>query len=229
MKGLNNMDNKIGRFVKIKEHPRTALVGTIGVIRARCNNDYIVELPKSVIENSVGCFDGIEINGVCIWGDRLEFLGYDDFPVEKSNDFIIQLQNQEANEKRNMWEVRIRSYEHEKDITDIELYINGRLQRIEYVGRYHEDEYSASTACIEACKKLFGVKDEEKKDEEGSAPKYYTGKVVCIEKNPWFTQGKVYEVKNGNVIDDQGSIYSFIEGVNDMCAQIKVEFIEFVE
>lgn len=223
------MNDNISRIVRIKQHPRIALVGATGVIRAKCGNDYIVELPKSVIENSIGYFNGVGINGICIQDKRLAFLTYDDFPVDKSDEFITKLQTQETNDKQNMWEVRIRPCERERDVTDIELYINGRLQHIEYVGRYHEDEYSASTACIEACKKLFGVKDEEKKDEEGSAPKYYTGKVVCIERNPWFTQGKVYEVKDGNVIDDQGSIYSFIEGVNDMCAQIKVEFIEFVE
>lgn len=222
----------IGDIVRVKPGCiASKFIGVTGVVKEKkkClwNSDviHIVEVPKSVVDNQVILETGIRINAISMEGKYLEY----EYVTKENEELLTALVNQRANNNYNTWEVRIRPYSNDRDTTYAELYINGRFEGAEYVSRYHKDEYSASTACIEACKKLFGVKDEEKKDEEGSAPKYYTGKVVCIEKNPWFTQGKVYEVKDGNVIDDQGSIYNFIEGVNDMCAQIKVEFIEFVE
>lgn len=235
MKGLNDMEFKfsIGDIVRIKPgNMLKKLVGAVGVIMERekrpyyPNETYTVELPKSIVDNLLVLKNGIAINGIDIQADDLVLAFESDEEDEK---LLSTLVNQQVNEKRNTWEVRIRPCDDDKNFTCAELYINGRYEREENIKRYHEDEYNARTACIEACKKLFGVKDEEERDEEDFAPKYYTGKVVCIERNPWFTQGKVYEVKDGNVIDDQGSIYSFIEGVNDMCAQIKVEFIEFVK
>ena len=226
------MEFGIGDIVRVKPGNISLwLVDTIGVVREKHKDMWssdiihIVEVPKSVTDNQIILEAGIRINGVRVSGQNLEY-AFHDAGNEK---LMTALLNQRVNNEYNTWEVRIRPYSNDRDTTYVELYINGRYEGAEYVSRYHTDEYSASTACIEACKKLFGVKDEEKKNEKGSAPKYYTGKVVCIERSPWFTQGKVYEVKDGNVIDDQGSIYSFIEGVNDMCAQIKVEFIEFVE
>lgn len=232
MKGLNDMEFGIGDIVRVKPGCiASKFIGVTGVVKEKkkClwNSDviHIVEVPKSVVDNQVILETGIRINAISMEGKYLEY----EYVTKENEELLTALVNQRANNNYNTWEVRIRPYSNDRDTTYAELYINGRFEGTEYVSRYHEDEYSASTACIEACKKLFGVKDEEKKDEKSFVPKYYTGKVVCIERNPWFTQGKVYEVKDGNVIDDQGSIYSFIEGVNDMCAQIKTEFIEFVE
>lgn len=222
----------IGDIVRVKPGCiATKFIGVTGVVREKkkClwNSDviYIVEVPKSVVDNQVILETGIRINAISMEDKYLEY----EYVTKENEELLTALVNQRANNNYNTWEVRIRPYSNDRDTTYAELYVNGRFEGAEYVSRYHKDEYSASTACIEVCKKLFGVKDEEKKDEEIPTPKYYTGKVVCIERNPWFTQGKVYEVEDGNVIDDQGSIYNFIEGVNDMCAQIKVEFIEFVE
>ena len=237
MKGLNDMEFDIGDIVRIKPgFISEKYVGAIGVIREQenvpwtLNACYTVEMPKSVIDNSLVLDSGIRINGMCVEDKDLELvLNEYEFLTEEAGELLTTVWNQRVNNKYNTWEIRIRPSDDDKDSTSIELYVNGRYEAHNYVNRYHKDEYNAGTACIEACKKMFGVKDEKEKSEESPAPKYYTGKVVCIERNPWFTQGKVYEVKDGNVIDDQGSIYSFIEGVNDMCAQIKVEFIEFVE
>lgn len=237
-KGLNDMEFKfsIGNIVRIKPgNMLKKLVGAVGVIREQeqrmyyPNEVYLVEFPKSVVDNPIVLDNGITINGVDIQVDDLELVLAYKQSSKEDEELVETLMNQRTNDKHNTWEVRIRPYSNDRDTTYAELYVNGRFEGAEYVSRYHKDEYSASTACIEVCKKLFGVKDEEKKDEEIPTPKYYTGKVVCIERNPWFTQGKIYEVEDGNVIDDQGSIYGFIEGVNDMCDQIKVEFIEFVE
>lgn len=237
MKGLNDMKFKFGvdEIVRIKPgNMLKKLVGAIGVIRQQeqrmyyPNEVYVVEFPKSVVDNPIVLDNGIMINGIDIQVDDLEpVLAYEQSSKEDT-ELVKTLINQRTNDKHNTWEVLIRPIDDDKDMAYAELYINGRLERGEYVRRYHKDEYNAGIACIELCKKLFDIKNKIEQ-EHVATPKYYTGKVVCIERNPWFTQGKVYEVKDGNVIDDQGSIYGFIEGVNDMCAQIKVEFIEFVE
>lgn len=223
----------VGDIVRIKPgNMLKKLVSAVGVVAERekkayyPNEFYAVELPESIIKNLLVLKNGTAINGINVQANDLELV-YEEF--EDREKLLSTLMNQRVNNKRNTWEVRIRPCDDDKNFTCAELYVNGRFETTEYVKRYHKDKYEAETACVEVCKKLFGVKDEKEKSEEIPAPKYYTGKVVCIERNPWFTQGKIYEVKDGNVIDDQGSIYSFIEGVNDMCAQIKVEFIEFVE
>lgn len=235
MKGLNDMEFGIGDIVRIKPSCISSkLAGATGVIREKHTSpwnsviSYIIEVPESVAINQRILETGVRINGISMEDKDLELV-LDEFATKEDEQLLTTLANQRANNKYNTWEVRIRPSDDDKDFTCAELYVNGRFENREFVKRYHEDEYNVGTACVEVCKKLFGVENAEEKSEESPAPKYYTGKVVCIERNPWFTQGKVYEVKDGNVIDDQGSIYSFIEGVNDMCAQIKVEFIEFVE
>lgn len=37
-------------------------------------------------------------------------------------------------------------------------------------------------------------------------PEYYSGKVVCVESNGDFTVGKLYEFKDGKVVDDNGNM-----------------------
>lgn len=229
MKGLNNMGFDIGDVVQVKKHLIGVLVGAIGIIREKTNRyGYLVEFPKSVIDNPVYSFNGVKINAFRIEGKNLELL---DYTTDEEEKFLTEIRNQRADEKCNTWEVRIRPSMDDKDTTYAELYINGRYEDAEYVSRYYADEYNASTACVEVCKKLFGIKEAEniEKNEETPMPKYYTGKVVCISGNKFFTKGKVYEVEDGNVIDDEGSIYSFLEGIYDMCAQLNAEFIEFVE
>lgn len=229
------MEFSIGDIVRVKSGCISSkLVGATGVVREKRKSlwnfegIYIIEVPESVVTNQIILETGVRINGIIMEYKDLELV-LDEFAAKEDEQLLTTLVNQRANNKYNTWEVCIRPSDDDKDFTCAELYVNGRFENREFVKRYHEDEYNVGAACVEVCKKLFGVENAEEKSEESPAPKYYTGKVVCIERNPWFTQGKVYEVKDGNVIDDQGSIYSFIEGVNDMCAQIKVEFIEFVE
>lgn len=233
MKGLNDMKFGTGDVVRINfDYSSKELAGTIGIVReietstvssyATC----IIEVLKSIVYNPLVLTNGIWINGIRVLDKNLVLL---DCTTDEEEELLAKIRNQRINNKHNTWEVHIRQCDDDKNFTCAELYVNGRFETVEYVKRYYKDKYDAGTACIEVCKKLFGVENAEGKSEEIPTPKYYTGKVVCIERNPWFTQGKVYEVKDGNVIDDQESIYSFIEGVNDMCDQIKVEFIEFVE
>lgn len=233
MKGLNNMKFGTGDIVRIDfDYLSKRLAGTIGIVReietstVSSYTTCIIEVLESTVCNSLVLTNGIRINGIRVLDKDLMLL---DYTTDEEEELLAKIRNQRINNKRNTWEVRIRQCDDDKNFTCAELYVNGRFETVEYVKRYYKDKYDAGTACVEVCKKLFGVENAEGKSKEILTPKYYTGKVVCVERNPWFTQGKVYEVEDGNVIDDQGSIYGFIEGVNDMCDQIKVEFIEFVE
>lgn len=232
-KGLNNMKFGTGDIVRIDfDYFSKKLAGTIGIVReietstVSSYTTCIIEVPESTVCNPLVLTNGIWINGIRVLDKDLMLL---DCTTDEEEELLAKIRNQRINNKHNTWEVCIRPCDDDKNFTCAELYANGRFETTEYVKRYYKDKYDAGTACVEVCKKLFGVENAEEKSEEIPTLKYYTGKVVCIERNPWFTQGKVYEVEDGNVIDDQGSIYGFIEGVNDMCDQIKVEFIDFVE
>ena len=140
--------------------------------------------------------------------------------------------NQRANNKYNTWEVRIRPWTNDKDVTYAELYINGRFEGAEYVNRYHKDKYSAGIACVEVCKKLFDVKDTEEETKEIPTPKYYTGKVICTGDLRFFTKGKIYKVENGTIYTDMGDEFikfRSLEELNAFSLFANAKFIEFVE
>ena len=61
---------------------------------------------------------------------------------------------------------------------------------------------------------LEGYKPEDKPE---AKPKYYSGKLVCVKSlYRWWTEGKVYEVVNGKVFDDECSERERILDVADM-------------
>lgn len=231
------MEFGIGDIVRVKPGCISSkFVGKIGIVRQKDKSIwssefiYEVEVPKSVIDNQVILDNGIRINAISMESKDLELvLNKYEYETKENKELLTSLMNQRVNNKYNTWEVRISPYSNDRDTTYAELYINGRFEGAEYVSRYHKDEYDAGTACVEVCKALFGIKETKAKTEEVPAPKYYTGKVVCISGNKSFTKGKVYNVEDGNVIDDEGYVYSFLEGIYDMCAQLNAEFIEFVE
>jgi len=45
-------------------------------------------------------------------------------------------------------------------------------------------------------------------------PKYYNGKVVCVETDGFFTVGKVYEFRDGLIKSDTGNIYNSSEPIS---------------
>lgn len=67
-----------------------------------------------------------------------------------------------------------------------------------------DDEFCLYTGCELALRKALGA---EKKEPE--KPKYYNGKMVCVEngKYSWWTVGKIYEYKDGIVTADDGDKY----------------------
>ena len=240
MKGLNDMEFGIGDVVRIKPGVISKkYVGAIGIIREQENVPwtpnvcYTVEMSKSVIDNWLVLDSGIRINGMCVDSEDLELvLNKDMRSTKEGEQLLTALVNQRANSKYNTWEVRIRPSTNDKDATYAELYINGRFEGAEYVSRYHTDKYSAGMACIEVCKKLFGVKNTEEKSEETPAPKYYTGKVICTGDLRFFTKGKIYKVENGTIYTDTGDEFikfRSLEELNAFSLFANAKFIEFVE
>ena len=67
-----------------------------------------------------------------------------------------------------------------------------------------DDQFDLYTGCELALRKALGS---EKKEPE--KPKYYNGKMVCVENGgySWWTVGKIYEYKDGIVTADDGSKY----------------------
>lgn len=67
-----------------------------------------------------------------------------------------------------------------------------------------DDQFDPYTGCELALRRAFGA--ENKKPEK---PKYYNGKMVCVENGifTWWTVGKIYEYKDGIVTADDGDKY----------------------
>lgn len=67
-----------------------------------------------------------------------------------------------------------------------------------------DDQFDLYTGCELALRKALGS---EKKEPE--KPKYYNGKMVCVENGGyyWWTVGKIYEYKDGIVTADDGAKY----------------------
>ena len=60
--------------------------------------------------------------------------------------------------------------------------------------------------------------------------KYFTGKVVCVESCAyWWTAGKIYDVKNGEMMSNEGDVYSKIRSVDDMNMRLSGKFLQIVE
>ena len=233
-KGLNDMEFGIGDIVRIKPgFISKKYVGAIGIIREQENVPwtpnvcYTVEMPKSVIDNSLVLDSGIRINGMQVEGKDLELVEYG-ILSEAAKELWTTISNQRVNNKYNTWEIRIRPSDDDKDFTCAELYVNGRFENREFVKRYHEDEYNVGTACIEVCKKLFGVENAEEKSEEIPTPKWFNGKVVCVKGNLSFTTGRIYDVVDGALIDNVGDKFCYFTDVNDMNSRMKAQFIEVI-
>ncbi len=70
-----------------------------------------------------------------------------------------------------------------------------------------DDQFDLYTGCELALRKALG--SEKKEPKEPEKPKYYNGKMVCVENGryDWWTVGKIYEYKDGVVTADDGDKY----------------------
>lgn len=70
-----------------------------------------------------------------------------------------------------------------------------------------DDEFDLYTGCELALRRALGA--EKKEPQEPEKPKYYNGKMVCIDNGGyyWWTVGKIYEYKDGIVTADDGEKY----------------------
>lgn len=90
-----------------------------------------------------------------------------------------------------------------------------------------DDEFDFTTGAKLALERLSQLEEEK--------PKYFNGKVVCVEmRNNFFTKGKIYEFKDGMSVDDVGDSFPFasspIKSVEDLNnRQLRSKFIEIVE
>ena len=98
-----------------------------------------------------------------------------------------------------------------------------------------EDKFDLDLGMLLAIARMIGNDKKEKEEKENITKRYYSGKVVCVKKSQYgnvFTQGKIYEIKNGVLTDDNGRTYSEItcvEDINNQRHEIISKFIEVVE
>lgn len=74
-----------------------------------------------------------------------------------------------------------------------------------------DDQFDLYTGCELALRRALGVQEDEPvyTTFEPEKPKYYNGKMVCVENGGfnWWTVGKIYEYKDGIVTADDGDKY----------------------
>lgn len=92
-----------------------------------------------------------------------------------------------------------------------------------------EDKFDFYAGADLAFERLLGRKPAPKAREE--APKYFTGEMVCVEScRPWYTKGKIYKVKNGVWVDDDGDEHDTGDkSVEEINARGTSKFIEVVK
>lgn len=141
-----------------------------------------------------------------------------------------------ANDKDNEWAISIHPARFDREQTVADLIVNGRFVDTVTVSRWHEeDKYDIGIAAYEAIKQMFNIKDRvvEKMDNTTTKePEWFNGKVVCIKGSSgssWFTQGKIYNVVDGIIRDDTGTIYRKFTDVEEINRQMVSQFIEVVE
>ncbi len=87
-----------------------------------------------------------------------------------------------------------------------------------------EDEFDFETGARIAFDRLVGEKPVDK-------PKYYNGKVVCVDTicPSVLTKGRIYTVTDGVFTYDTGDITKYIQSFIDLCDRFESKFVEVVE
>lgn len=97
------------------------------------------------------------------------------------------------------------------------------------VARCHpDDKFDFHYGAGLAIERLTGYKLEAE-NTTTCRPKYYSGKVICVENHSYFTVGKVYTIKDGTLYDDDGDPFDSIEDVDWLNRHFTSQFIKFVE
>lgn len=115
------------------------------------------------------------------------------------------------------------------------LYKDGKVVKSAEARCCPEDKFDFAIGANLAYARLMGVTiaDEEKK--EDPKPKYYSGKVVCVDSSYCrdFTVGKIYEFDNGKVMDNTDYVrpccYSVTDLDDDYMRSWHYKFIPLVE
>ena len=139
-----------------------------------------------------------------------------------------------ANDKNNVWAISIMPAPFDRERTVADLIVNGRIVDTITVSRWHEeDKYDVGIAAYEVVKKMFSIKDKAVGKVNDTAIKeleWFNGKVVCIRNaSPSFTRGKIYQVTNGELADNDGFVYERFTDVAEMNRRMNSRFIEVVE
>ena len=168
----------------------------------------------------------------------LQFYALDNEDMIKVNNAPITTApttpREQANDKDNVWAISIHPARFDREQTVADLIVNGRLVDTVTVSRWHdEDEYDVGTAAYEVVKKMFSIKDKAVGKVNDTAIKeleWFNGKVVCIQSaSPSFTRGKIYQVTNGELADNEGFVYERFTDVAEMNRRMNSRFIEVVE
>lgn len=81
--------------------------------------------------------------------------------------------------------------------------------------------------------KFVEYKGEEPRVPAPREPVYYTSKVVCIHSDyPYWTVGKVYKVRNGRIVDDEGggrTGFHSLKNLNDYMRITSSRYVKFIE
>ena len=179
---------------------------------------------KKMEKNGIKWQDGDEIKKfplalddvwLFVTGKKLRFNNYDD-------------------DSRNLKQISVSDYLKDKNEC-IVIYRNGNsvIAKDKVTGKkaeakcHPDDEFDFIAGAKLALERLSQPEKEK--------PKYFNGKVVCVErKNDFFTKWKIYEFKDGMSVDDVGDSFPFASGpiksVEDLSnRQLSSKFMEIVE
>ena len=92
-----------------------------------------------------------------------------------------------------------------------------------------EDTFDFYTGADLAYERLRGRKPAPKTKEE--APKYFTGEMACVyAANSWYTRGKIYKVKNGVWVDNDGDPHeTTFKNVEEINLYSSSQFIKVIK
>lgn len=119
---------------------------------------------------------------------------------------------------------------HDGKTTTATLFCDGVTKKKATANCAPEDKFDFATGAEIALKRLFNKEDAGMQKIE--TPKYYSGKVVCVESDyPYdFTVGKVYTFEDGVVKDNRGASRYVGHKIKDLSEIKKIwKFIPFVE